>query len=140
MFENDIVQDTEKISEEIVRFEVFTVVTIKNAVFWDVAPCRYCVNRRFGETYRLHLQDIKIRERGTSVSRWLQTADPENGGDTFLRNVSLHNIYTAQYPRRQHSSVKISPVFLCNQMSYYHIHEISLGDPTHGPYPRNLFT
>jgi hypothetical protein len=22
---------------------------MKNAVFWDVAPCRYCVNRRFGE-------------------------------------------------------------------------------------------
>jgi hypothetical protein len=26
------------------------------AVFWDVAPCRYCVNQRFGGTYRLHLQ------------------------------------------------------------------------------------
>jgi hypothetical protein len=22
-----------------VRFEVFTAVTMKNAVFWDVAPC-----------------------------------------------------------------------------------------------------
>jgi hypothetical protein len=32
---------------------------MKNAVFWDVAPCRYCVNQRFGETYRLHLQDRK---------------------------------------------------------------------------------
>jgi hypothetical protein len=32
-----------------VRFEVFTAVTMKNAVFWDVAPCRSCVNRRFGE-------------------------------------------------------------------------------------------
>jgi hypothetical protein len=49
-------------------------VTVKNAVFWDVAPCRSCVNRRFGETYRLQLQGRrKIRERGTSVSRWLQT-------------------------------------------------------------------
>jgi Ca2+/Na+ antiporter len=28
---------------------------MKKAVFWDVAPCRYCVNRRFGGTYRLHL-------------------------------------------------------------------------------------
>jgi hypothetical protein len=37
-----------------VRFEVFTAVTMKNAVFWDVAPCRFCVNRRFGGTYRLH--------------------------------------------------------------------------------------
>jgi hypothetical protein len=56
-----------------VRFEVFTAVTMKNAVFWYVAPCSSCVNRRFGGTYRLNLQSRKIRERGTSVSRWLQT-------------------------------------------------------------------
>jgi hypothetical protein len=29
---------------------------------------------QFGGTYRLHLQGRKIRERETSVSRWLQTA------------------------------------------------------------------
>jgi hypothetical protein len=29
---------------------------VKNAVFWDVAPCRYCVNRCFGGIYCLHLQ------------------------------------------------------------------------------------
>jgi hypothetical protein len=46
---------------------------LKNAVFWDVAPCRFSVNRRFGGTYRLHLQGTKIRERGTSVSMWLLT-------------------------------------------------------------------
>jgi hypothetical protein len=51
-----------------VRFEVFTAVTMKNAVLWDVAPCRYCVNRRFRGTYRLHLQGRKIREPGTSCS------------------------------------------------------------------------
>jgi hypothetical protein len=39
-----------------VRLEVFTAVTMKKAVFWDVAPCRSGVNRRFGGTYRLHLQ------------------------------------------------------------------------------------
>jgi hypothetical protein len=33
-----------------VRFEVFTAVTITNIVFWDVALCRSCVNRRFGGT------------------------------------------------------------------------------------------
>jgi hypothetical protein len=27
-----------------VRSEVFTTVTMKNAVFWDVAPCRSCAN------------------------------------------------------------------------------------------------
>jgi hypothetical protein len=25
-----------------VRFEVFTAVTMKNAVFWDVTPCGSC--------------------------------------------------------------------------------------------------
>jgi hypothetical protein len=34
------------------------MVTMKNAVFWEVASCRYCVNRCFGRTYRLHLQGI----------------------------------------------------------------------------------
>jgi hypothetical protein len=57
-----------------------TRIGMKNAVFWDVAPCRSCVNRRFGGTYRLHLQSRKIRERGTSVSRWLHTADIQEDG------------------------------------------------------------
>jgi hypothetical protein len=56
----------------LVGFEVFTAVTIKNAFLWDVGPCRSCMNRRFGGTYSLHLQGRKIRERGTCVSRWLQ--------------------------------------------------------------------
>jgi hypothetical protein len=30
--------------------------SLKKAVFWDVALCRSGVNRRFGGTYRLHLQ------------------------------------------------------------------------------------
>jgi hypothetical protein len=28
----------------IVRFEVFTAVTMKNGVFWDVTPCGSCKN------------------------------------------------------------------------------------------------
>jgi hypothetical protein len=32
------------VSNDFVRFEVFTVVTMKNAVFWDVAPCISCVD------------------------------------------------------------------------------------------------
>jgi hypothetical protein len=27
-----------------VEFDVITAVIMKNAVFWDVAPCRSCVN------------------------------------------------------------------------------------------------
>jgi hypothetical protein len=52
-----------------------TDLVLKNAVFWVVALCTACVNRHFGGTYRLHLQGRKIRERGTSVSRWLQIVD-----------------------------------------------------------------
>jgi hypothetical protein len=84
-------------------------VTMKNSVFWDVAPCRYCVNRRFGGMYHLHLQRIKIWERGISVSRWLQPRwflargflCPEDGGDILLRNVGLHHIYTAPHPTKR---------------------------------------
>jgi hypothetical protein len=32
----------------IVRFEVFTAVTMKNAVFWDVTPCGSSKSRHFG--------------------------------------------------------------------------------------------
>jgi hypothetical protein len=34
----------------IVKFEVSTAVTMKNAVFWDVTPCGSCKNRRFEGT------------------------------------------------------------------------------------------
>jgi hypothetical protein len=32
----------------VVKLEVFTAVTMKNGVFWDVMPCGSCKNRRFG--------------------------------------------------------------------------------------------
>jgi hypothetical protein len=41
----------------------YQTLNLKNVVFWDVALCRSYVNRRFGGTYRLHLQGRKIRER-----------------------------------------------------------------------------
>jgi hypothetical protein len=81
----------------IVGFEVFTAVTMKNAVFSDVAPCRSCVNRRFGEMYRLHLQGRKIHKLETSVSRWLA------------------DCYMVPHPRRRHSSVSVVfPLFCPN--------------------------
>jgi hypothetical protein len=61
--------------ENVINFASYTnKIKIKNAVFWDVWLCRSSVNRRFGGTYRLHLQGRKIREWGASLSRWLQTA------------------------------------------------------------------
>jgi hypothetical protein len=39
-----------------------SILILKNAVFWGVAPCRCSgLNRRFGGLYRLHLQGRKIR-------------------------------------------------------------------------------
>jgi hypothetical protein len=35
-------------TQKYLRFEVFTAVTMKNGVFWDVTPCGSCKNRRFG--------------------------------------------------------------------------------------------
>jgi hypothetical protein len=37
--------------------EAETVLCLKNAVFWDVAPYVFITNRRFGGTRRFHLQD-----------------------------------------------------------------------------------
>jgi hypothetical protein len=33
-----------KIIEFAVRYFSLKIFNMKNAVFWDVAPCRYCVN------------------------------------------------------------------------------------------------
>jgi hypothetical protein len=52
-----------------VRFEVFTEVTIKNGIFWNVTPCASCKNRRFGGTQRLHHQGDKNRRTRNNVSR-----------------------------------------------------------------------
>jgi hypothetical protein len=35
---------------QVVRFEVFSAVTMKNGVLWDVTPCGSCKNRRFRRT------------------------------------------------------------------------------------------
>jgi hypothetical protein len=47
------------------------IFDLKIAVFWDVSPYRSRVNRRFRWTCRLHPQGREIRERGTSVIKWL---------------------------------------------------------------------
>jgi type IV secretory pathway VirB3-like protein len=34
----------------LVRFVVFTAMTMKNGIFWDVTPCGSCKIKRFGGT------------------------------------------------------------------------------------------
>jgi hypothetical protein len=50
-----------------VRFEAFTAVTMKN-VFWDVALCRSCVNRRFGEDDILQICVCSVFKNWLSMS------------------------------------------------------------------------
>jgi hypothetical protein len=86
------------------------VVPIKNAVFWDGVPCGSCQNRRFGGP-RLHLQGGKDQRTRNSVRSLLVTANafpsslftlhPEDGGDTFPRNVGSSKTHTAPHPRRR---------------------------------------
>jgi hypothetical protein len=56
-------------------------ICLKNTVFWDVAPCRSCVNRRFG---------------GTSVhTRSTERHIPEDGilHSHRCENLESYNIY-----------------------------------------------
>jgi hypothetical protein len=52
---------------------------MKNAVFWDVAPCRFLLTD-VSEERRLQIP----AHAGSSLVDFLY---PEDGGDTFLRNV-----------------------------------------------------
>jgi hypothetical protein len=72
---------------------------MKNPVFWDV--CRLLA---------------------TYLCRFLACGFfyPEDGGDTFLRNVGSHKIYTAPHPRRRHSSYSLlwNPQILLFQINF----------------------
>jgi hypothetical protein len=52
---------------QVVRFEVFTVVTMKNAVFYDVTPCG-CLRTDVSEELRASIIRVKrIGELGTML-------------------------------------------------------------------------
>jgi hypothetical protein len=56
----------------LVGSEVLTAVVMKSTIFWDITPSSPLrANRRFGGTYRLHLQGRRIsRARNQRDSRW----------------------------------------------------------------------
>jgi hypothetical protein len=74
-------------------------LTMKNIIFWDMKPrSLLSCNRRFGGTYRLHLQGrrnnfSKNKQAGglppafTLVSCSAYSSNLKMGGDMFLRNV-----------------------------------------------------
>jgi hypothetical protein len=80
-----------------------------SSILLDITPCSlWSVNRRFGGTYRLHLQCRKItwarnqHERCKAAFRLVSFSayflDPEEGGDMLLRTVGWHSTgYTALY-------------------------------------------
>jgi hypothetical protein len=69
---------------------------MKNAVFWDVAPCRSCVHRRFGGTYRLHLQGRKIRDLSLQP---LAHAGSSLADVSTLKVVEIHSSETSVQTR-----------------------------------------
>jgi hypothetical protein len=91
----------------------------KIAIFWDIAPCGPFMNRCFGGTYHLVLQDRKSAEQETGgwhltshpLQHWFLaplTFCPEDGGDMFFRKIGSHTDHTALHPRIwQHSFVKL---------------------------------
>jgi hypothetical protein len=94
-----------------VRFEIYTAVTMKNAVLWDVAPCRSCVNRLFGGTYRLHFLGRKICDRGISVSRInTQTPVPQVGFEPTILVFERAKTVRGHYDRRNSSLAKRNKV------------------------------
>jgi hypothetical protein len=72
-----------------VGFEVFTAVTMKKAVFLDVAPCREWVKRvseeRISSIFRV---EEKRRKSASEEPAWAGANKLlVDGGDTFLRIV-----------------------------------------------------
>jgi hypothetical protein len=50
---------------------------------------------------------LRVEKSAATCSRWFLAPGffyPEDGGDTFLRNVGSYKTYTAPHPRRRHSS------------------------------------
>jgi hypothetical protein len=75
---------------------------MKNAVFRDMTPCGFCENRRFEATYRLHHRverSQRARRNGSSNCLVADIFHTDDGGDTFLRNVSCYKSHMASHPR-----------------------------------------
>jgi hypothetical protein len=57
--------DRSQIKTSCVGFQGLTTVAVKNYIFWNITLCSPVrINRRFGGTYRLHLQSRRINQTG----------------------------------------------------------------------------
>jgi hypothetical protein len=55
------------------------VVIMKNAVFWDVGPCKSCVSRRFGGTYHPIWKWRRYGSPKRRLTRFTRRHVPEDG-------------------------------------------------------------
>jgi hypothetical protein len=109
-------------NQQFVGFEVSTAETMKIAVSLDVAPCGSCKNRLFRGTCCIQRIDVS-GERVASIKRLTHFSlayffYPDDGGDTFLRNVGSYNIHTASRPWRQLSSINNLTAYLNNNIKW----------------------
>jgi hypothetical protein len=67
-----------------VRFEVFTVVTMKNGIFWDVR-CVALVRTDVSEELNASIiRETRIGEPGTLAVTSTNSCHPDDGGTKFL--------------------------------------------------------
>jgi hypothetical protein len=52
---NIVIRTEKQTNIRVVRFEVFTAVTMKNGVFWDVTPCGSC----YATSNRIFLRSVR---------------------------------------------------------------------------------
>jgi hypothetical protein len=91
-----------------VGFEVFTAVVMKSIIFCDMTPCSpLSFNRRFGGTYRLHLQGRRNRF-SKLTQRTTRRHIPED--DTLQLGFGCENAYSEQ--PALHFLYTLSPVLL----------------------------
>jgi hypothetical protein len=77
---------------------------MKSSVFRDIilySPLK--AHRRFGGTYRIHLQIEAEQDTSVKAGILLGVFDPEDGDDMLLRNVELSLNYKALEPLRPYS-------------------------------------
>jgi hypothetical protein len=78
--------------EYIVGFEVFTAVVAKFIIFWDITPCStLIVNRRFGGTYRFHLQGQRPNVFNILCQTMAYAASVLNNLYSLLKCLAQHN-------------------------------------------------
>jgi hypothetical protein len=80
-----------------VGFEVFTAVTMKNAIFWDVYHVDLVWTDVSEECFASRVEKFASKEPAWAGGY------PDNGGGMFLWHVGSHKVYMVPHPRRRHS-------------------------------------